>query len=295
MQDRVLSTRLFSPVGLELCANVIDIAGVQFVPDDTKAYLDFTIAHTWPAITAYGSAMHPGTVAKSYQSMQHQVFNKAHLMKSYDTSKEKDQIPRDHILGTIVAVELQNPQNTLNTQNLRMGDNVRIRAAAVVHKAAEGVPKILGEHMSGRHKWTVSMEVDYHVLDSGFVVMNRADASPAQEKLMAETSLEEFTGQGLGYVPVERAPEAMLELYDFDNMRMRPNARWGRLPVVLLKGGVNGQVHFRGVGLVRYGAEREAQIARILATDPDRLTEDGEGDAGLVALRSYFQAVVGNT
>jgi hypothetical protein len=123
------------------------------------------------------------------------------------------------------------------------------------------------------------MEIDYHVLDSGFVVMNRAEATPAQEKLMAETSLEEFIGQGLGYVPMDRAPEAMLELYDFDALRMRPNPRWGRLPVVLLKGGVNGQVHFRGVGLVRYGAERETQIARILATDPDRLNEDEEGES----------------
>jgi hypothetical protein len=60
----------------------------------------------------------------------------------------------------------------------------------------------------------------------------------------------------------------------------------------LLKGGVSGQVHFRGVGLVRYGAEREAQIAQILATDPDRLTEDDEMEAGLVVLREYFAGIV---
>ena len=110
---------------------------------------------------------------------------------------------------------------------------------------------------------------------------------------MAETTLEEFTGHGLGYVPMEQAPEALLDLSDFDQKRMRPAAQWGRLPVVLLKGGVNGQVHFRGVGLVRYGAEREAQIAQILASDPDRLTEEGEIEPGLVALRGYFQAVAG--
>ena len=180
---------------MSLCANAIDIAGVQLVPDGTKAYLDYTIAHTWPAITAYGTALHPGTVANSYRSMLHQVFNKAHLMKGHDTSKEKDQIPRDHILGSIVGVEFPNEPG----YGWRLGkDSPHIRAVAVVHKAAEGVPKILGEHMSGRHKWTVSMEVDYHVLESGFVIGQRAEATTAQEKLMAETTLEEFTGHGSG-------------------------------------------------------------------------------------------------
>ena len=82
MKDQLLSTRLFSNLGVSLCANAIDIAGVQLVPDGTKAYLDYTIAHTWPAITAYGTALHPGTVANSYRSMLHQVFNKARLMKA---------------------------------------------------------------------------------------------------------------------------------------------------------------------------------------------------------------------
>lgn len=46
----------------------------------------------------------------------------------------------------------------------------------------------------------------------------------------------------------------------------------------------NGPAHFRGVGLVCYGAEREAQPAQILATDPDQLAGSGEPEAGLVVL-----------
>jgi hypothetical protein len=91
---------------------------------------------------------------------------------------------------------------------------------------------------------------------------------------------------------MEQAPEELLDTYDFDRRMMKRNATWDGLPVTLLKGGINGQVHFRGVGLVRYGAEKEAQIAQILATDPDRL-DDGrwEMEDGVAALKGYFEAV----
>ena len=277
-----------------MCAAAIDIAGVSLAPDDTKAYLEFTIAHTWPAVTVYGTALHPGTVANSYSSMLHQVLNKGHLMKAYDVSKDRNEIPRDHILGSIVAVEY--PPAPLGGWRIG-GAAPHIRAAAVVHKAAEGVPKILGEHLAGRHRWTVSMEVDYHVLESGFVIGQRAEATAGQERLLAETSGAEFGSQGLGYVGMEAAPEELLGLYDMERKQLRPAARWGRLPVVLLKGGVNGQVHFRGVGLVRYGAEREAEIGQVLAQDEEmekaesRKQKSEEEALGVVAVREYFGAV----
>ena len=105
MKDQILRTRIFSNLGVSLCANAIDIAGMKLVPDDSKAYADFSIAHAFPVTTAYGTILHPGTVANSHRSMLHQVFNQPHLMRAYDTSKAKTEIPRDHILGSIVAVE----------------------------------------------------------------------------------------------------------------------------------------------------------------------------------------------
>jgi hypothetical protein len=291
VKDEQLRTRIFSNLGVSLCANAIEIAGQKLLPDASKAYAEFSIAHAWPVITAWGTAMHPGTVANSWPSMLHQVFNLAHLMKSYDTSKEKNEIPRDHVLGSIVAVEYPpTPAGGWRLSNNSAAPG--IRAAAVIHKHAERVPKILGEHLGGRHKWTVSMEVDYSLLHSGFVVGQRPEAKKAQESLMAETTPEEFTVLGMGYVGIEQAPDALLDTYDFAARKMRPNVTWEGLPVTMLKGGVNGQVHFRGVGLVRYGAEREAQIAQILATDPDRLTEDDELEAGLVVLKEYFAGVL---
>jgi hypothetical protein len=290
MKDQRLQTRLFSNLGISLCSNAIDIAGQRLMPDTSKAYAEFGIAHAYPVVTAWGTAMHPGTVANSAASMLHQVFNLAHLMRAYDHSEEKKEIPRDYILGSIVAVEYpKTPPGGWRLSNDSPAPG--IRAAAVIHKHAERVPKILGEHLGGRHKWTVSMEVDYSLLDSGFVIGQRADAKKAQESLMADTTPEEFSKLGLGYVGMQQAPEDLLNTYDFEANKLQRNATWGGLPVTLLKGGVNGQVHFRGVGLVRYGAEREAQIAQILATDPSRLTEE-ISEEGLVVLRGYFASLL---
>ena len=125
----MLSTRIDSPVGVSLCAAAIDIAGVSLAPDDTKAYLEFTIAHTWPAVTAYGTALHPGTVANSYSSLLHQVLNKGHLMRAYDQSKERNEIPRDHILGMVVGVEY--PQAPVGGWRIG-GAAAHIRAVASV-------------------------------------------------------------------------------------------------------------------------------------------------------------------
>ena len=78
---------------------------------------------------------------------------------------------------------------------------------------------------------------------------------------------------------------------------MKPKPTWQGLPVALLKGGVNGKVHFRGVGLVRYGAEREASIQQLLASDPEAIADDElrianeEAAPGSDHLAGYFRQV----
>lgn len=287
MTSQTIRTRLFSNLGVSLCANAIEIAGQKLVPDASKAYVEFSISHAFPVVTAYGTALHPGTVANSWASMQHQVFNLAHMMRAYDGSKERNEIPRDYILGSIVGVEY--PKAPMGGWKIAK-DAPGIRAAAVIHKHAERVPKVLGEHLGGRHKWTVSMEVDYELLNSGFIVMQRGEAKKKAADLMAEYTPDEFTNLGLGYVAMEQAPEDLLDTYDFEKRRLKPQASWQGLPVVLLKGGINGQVHYRGVGLVRYGAEREAEIQQLLASDPDALED--MTDESVAAMKEYFSSVV---
>ena len=285
MQDRLLHSRLTGTVAL--CANAIEVGGQRLVPDDTKGYCEFRFGYGFPVATAYGTQLHPGTLANSWPSLIHQVFNLGHKMRAYDTSKERKEIPRDYILGVVVAAEFPNaPAGGWRVTHDR-DRTPSIRAAATIIKNAERVPAVLGEHLGGRHKWTVSMEIDYHLLQSGFVVGRREQAKKPAAALMAETTPREFDELGYGYIPVEQSPEDLLACYSFEKRRIV--GEWDGLPVTLLKGGINGQIHFMGVGLVRYGAEREAEVQQILASDPDRLDELSEDHAGLVA--GYFRSV----
>lgn len=299
MEDRELKSKLWSPV--EFCAtSAIDWPGrpgQKLTPDETKAYIRFKLAHaftrTTRPITAYGTTFHPGTVANSYSSMLHQVFDLAHQMKSYNPPKKNpddpDEIRRDYQLGSIVGVEFPPPPGL--AWSVDMEGSPCIVAAAVIHKQAEKVPQVMGEHMGGRHRWTVSLEVKYSMVQSGWIVGDIDRAPRKARDLMAEVTPDEFNKIGMGYVPMEYAPDELIECYDFK--RSRVNGTWHGMPVVLMKGGVNGNVHFMGVGMVRYGAEREAEIQQLLATDPDRIEEMAEGDpaASVEMVKAYFSGL----
>lgn len=264
-----LAERLFSNLGVSLCENAIEIAGQKLVPDETKAYIRFKISHPFPIITAYGTALHPGTVANSYASMLHQVFNEAHKMRAYDPTPEKKEIPRDYILGSIVALEFPRAPMGGWKMSLERDKAPFIDAAAVIHKNAEHVQKIFGEHLSGRHKWTVSMEVQYSLRESGFIMMGEPRAR--QKEMLAAHTPEEFSKIGLHYIPLLECPDDLLECYSLEKRRVVKD--WNGLQPVLLKGGINGSVHYGGVGLVKYGAEREAEVQQLLASDPDALSD----------------------
>ena len=138
----------------------------------------------------------------------------------------------------------------------------------------KGVPEKTAERIvldSDCNRETFACFADLASDHEPLVVKTREAAKKKQGDLMAEFTPNEFTSLGLGYMSMEQAPEELLDTYDFDRRMMKRNATWDGLPVTLLKGGINGQVHFRGVGLVRYGAEKEAQIAQILASGPDGL------------------------
>jgi len=279
--------RLWS--GATLCNAAIEINGQTLEPDESKAYVEFKLGHAFTkasqVITAYGTALHPGTVSNSYRSMMHQVFDLGHKLRAYDKSKERDQIPRDYILGTVVGVDFPKPPSEGWSVNLESAP--AIRGVAVIHKQAEKVPQVLGEHLGGRRKWTVSMEVNYSLLQSGFIVGNLDAATKKQSDLLKDSTPAEFNALGLGYVAVENAPEDLLESWHFEKRKV--TGPWGKLPVTLLKGGINGAVHFMGVGLVHYGAEREAEVQQILASDPDRMDELLE--EGVATVAGYFRQV----
>ena len=275
---------------VELASAAISLGGMTLQPDETKAYCEFNLGHAFTRSArvrnAYGTAFHPGTMANSAVSMQHQVFNLGHLMRAYDTSPERDEIRRDYMLGTIVGVEYPPAGPGGQAWSVALEGTPHIRGAAVIHKQAERVPAVLGEHLGGRHKWTVSLEVDFLLPESGFIVGGgEREAKASVRSLLAETTPQEFKSLSLGYVAYDQAPPELQACYSRKALRLTSD--WEGQPLTLLKGGINGQVHFMGVGLVRYGAEQEAEVQQILASDPDRLLEDHVAD-----IAAYFDHVL---
>ncbi len=291
----LLPVRLFGTVALN-SAPAIEFNQVKYIPDDTKAYARFTLGRSYPVVTAYGTCVHPGTVGNSFQTMLHQLVDYDHQLKVYNPGdKEKSasnpEIRQDRIIGTVVAVDY--PKTPFGGWKLG-GDKAQapaIEGVMVIHKQADKVKQVLGEHLAGRHRWTVSMEMGFSMLDSGFVVAQAAKGNKAQQELMADQTPPELTDLGLGYVAVQSAPKELLDC--FSPTKRRIVSTWGGLPVSLMQGGINGEAHFKGIGIVRYGAEREAEINEILAKDPDRLEEIDPADLLSPALEFHRIALSG--
>jgi hypothetical protein len=127
--------------------------------------------------------------------------------------------------------------------------------------------------------------MEHQLIDGGFVVADRSKAKKAQEEFMRDETPPELSADGFGYVTVQSAPEELLNTFDLKKRRVVNT--WGGLPVTFMQGGLNGNVHFSGVGIVRYGAAREAEIQQILASDPDRLNDLDLDQLG--ELHDYFQ------
>ncbi len=241
--------------------SAIEIMGQKLLPDSSKAYIEFYLAHAFPVTTIDSTAMHPQVVANSYRSMLHQVFDLGHIMRAYNPEEN----PRDRILGAIVGVEFPNtPIGGWKVQ----GDKSQapgIRAVASVFKAAERADKIIGEYQSGRRKWTVSMENEYYLNTSGFLVENSDGACEGDE------TPADFQALGLAYYPAVTCPDDMLKLYSMEESKIRTGRdgkplKWNGRNVTALLGGMDSSVHFKGVGITPAGKEKEAEISQLLAS-----------------------------
>lgn len=287
MQDQTLTSRTFGTVtALQADSSFIEFSGQRFAPDPTKAYARFTICHGFPCITAYGTSFHPGTIGNSYQSLLHQMVDYDHQVRIYDDSKDKTKIPHDKTLGFVAAVDYPRMPSGGWKVGADRGQAPAVEGVMGIFKNAQQTQRVLGEYLTGRHKWTVSIEANYSLLGSGFVVGDAGNGTKGQRALMDEQTPPEMKDLGFGYVTVESAPPELVNCFDLKKRSIV--SAWNKLPVSLLMGGINGDVHLAGVGIVRYGAEREAEIQQMLAHDPDRIEELGETDLGL----EFFQGSV---
>jgi len=241
--------------------------GQNYQPDLTKGYLEASLSHTVPVFTYYGEGLAPATVRNSFASMLHQPVNREHRLRAFDP----DHRTPDAIVGCVVASEFS--ANAALPR--RLEDAPGIRAVASLFKLADGVDKILGQHQAGRQTFTVSMEVFYSNTESGFIMPIADDDDP-------KWTPEEWRAAGWNYVPYPEADEILLSTRDWKRSRMASWRADGRgycgkfrreggpeRECYWLMGGLNGQVHYSGFGLVKAGAEPTAQITQMLAHSPE--------------------------
>jgi hypothetical protein len=238
-----------------------------FKPDRATAYVDFELSHAFPVVTIDGTALHPQVVANSYRNMFSKVFDLNHLMKKYDPKATT----HDHMLGTIMAVEF--PSSNWNGRKPEPGESWTvqgerelspgIRAVACMHRAAQGVDDILRTQFNGDIQWTVSMEQQYQLPNSGFVVQARRGNDPLKQ--WDESTPEDLKALGWTYVPCVEAPEELLDCFDDDSGAARIRKKYRGAETIILFGGLNGTVDYIGVGLTPMGKEEEANVRLMLA------------------------------
>lgn len=216
----------------------------SFQPDDHKAYVEFEICSALPNV--HGPEMHgrifgfhPDVLAAHYQTLLHAQTNINHTLKRHGRGN-------DRINGCVIAVSF--PERPEEGWPIVMGDAQaaanapRIKALAVVHKDASGVPEWIGQHLGGKMKNTVSIEADSKEL----AVFDPADNS---------------------FTPVEQA----VTKYGKRAVTWNPDTGYiagkyeGR-QLVLVPGGDAGSLTLFGVGYVSRGAEKTARITRFAAS-----------------------------
>lgn len=210
----------------------------ELVADDYKAYLRFRIATAFPNVIGpemHGRffGFHPQVLAASYRKLLHQQTNLGHKLKAYGAQ-------RDRIVGAIVGVAVGNMQRQTTQTIAETVDAAQyLDVVAVVHKSAEGVPALLGNHTSSRQKTSVSIEVGCTIKD--FDVYDPRDATILSMQQAASLYPKLFSNH----------PEKGLQIGKVDGVQF-----------ALAAGGNSRPVPFRGVGYTPNPAESDT--ARIL-------------------------------
>jgi hypothetical protein len=138
-----------------------------------------------------------------------------------------------------------------------------IHGVAVMHKLAEGVAQILGQHLTGKRRWTVSMETQFFLEESGFLV-GEGDELAKDIGFAARETPTDLRDLGYLYVPWAKAGPVM-EAWDEERTRIKP--AYQARPIVFLLAGLKGRVHYNGVGLTPWGKEPTAAVRQMVAEE----------------------------
>lgn len=273
--------------GIEFVSSFGSAAGQKqrFIPDSTKGFVKFEVANAFPNALVYGTALHPNVLAKSYGTMLHQPFNMEHQLAAYHKKPGMPNHVEDRILGSIHGVNFPDTPPMGWRVNADANAAPKITALASYSKLAKGMDEVLGNHSSGKHRYTVSMEVQYPFEQAGLAI---ARGNRAPLKGFEATTPEDMSAAGYDYTPIKDAPTDLVTVnaktghYEssvFNKDKGRIDSNYKGRKVTLLMGGLDNPVHFAGVGLVKYGAESKAGIQRMLASadGPTLLIEPFKG------------------
>ncbi len=224
-----------------------------FEPDDGIGFFEFQYSFGFPIRNVYGTGLYPAVIAASFKSIVNKYLNYEHQMKHYE--KEKD----DRIIGHIVAANFPDAPNS-DGWKIDANNIPYVTAVACFYKRCQGLNRILGEHVTGKHTWAVSMEVDWAMDDCGFAVKIGSGAP------RFTFTPPDFLKIGYEYIPFANAPADLIATYSKKANRI--NSQWKGREVTLLMGGLNTPLHYAGVALVKSGAERQANIQHLTASAP---------------------------
>lgn len=220
-------------------------ASEGYEPDNWKGYIEFRLCHSMPVVAgplASGNftAYHPAVIARSYKSLLHQQMNLHHRIKSYNPKV----IPRDRIVGAVVAVKF--PEHAARQVPKSKEEAVPITALAAIFKQAEGVPKMLGDHLASRETWSVSLEMAFSIVECGIFLPSDGSLTPIME-----------AGEDI-WRGISRKPGGGL----------RVGKRGGKESgeqMVVAPGCTDGTIEYQGVGFTPTPAEWEAEIDSVRA------------------------------
>jgi len=239
-------------------------------PDLTRAYVESYQSHAFPVVTLYGTALHPQVVANSFQSMQHKLLDLHHLIVAYNP----EQNPRDRVLGTIVGVEFPpTPEGGWKVQSSKANAPC-IRAVSVIHRQLEQAEEIIEMQVTGKMKWTVSMEHKYNLDECGFLVAGSEGLRVRGSGGWRESTPQDLKSLGYTYVPYTEAMPELLACFDENEAKVIDDFHGQK--VVCLLGGINGVIHYMGIGLTPIGKEKEAYISQMLASGISYVDVDGD-------------------
>jgi len=249
----------------------------EFHPDETKGFFEFHTGFGFPTgDSVYNTGLHPQTLANSFRTLHGQSLDYDHRKQIHNPK-----LQGDHYLGYIAAIDFPRAPST---EGWKLTDKApHISGVAGFWKQAAGLKRILGEHITGRHQWTISYDVkwggDEQDLQKAIAKTSSFAVELALKSVAAfDYSPQHFLDAGYEYIPGDKAPKDLLAtVAGGEDAPVRVIKPWRGRKVSLLFNEQVGSVHFAGIALVRYGAERAANIKTVVASGESPLAASIEG------------------